>query len=76
MIIYGEYSERGYMVTDDRGVCLYTGGNAPMDSGALLAVDDPQRVPLRRIRSYCVQTTHEIVREHKAQYGGVERVTL
>ena len=74
LIIIGCYDEYGYRVESADGKReFYSAGNHALDSQMGCPAGSPFALSLRKIRSYCIQTTREICEEHNAQFGGVER---
>jgi hypothetical protein len=72
-IVSGEYSRSGYTVvlcSSSGESVVHTAGNHPRDSHAV----GPDRLTLRQVRSYCIQTCREIAGEQHARYGGVTRI--
>jgi len=72
--ISGEYNRLGYVLFDEWGCPLYAAGNSPHDSAAIVTPGTAGSLPLRTIRSYCVQTAKSLSKERNAVLAGVERV--
>lgn len=75
-IVIGEYGHDGYTVGTPHGRVLYTAGNSPYDSTAVMDKGDPDALTLRQIRAYCIRATRDLATEQGAEYGGVRRVEL
>ena len=71
-VICGEYNCDGYEIWRD-GQVVYTAGNHAQDS-CQSARDRRDRLPLKTLRKFCIQTAREIATEEGGIFGGVERV--
>ena len=72
-VIYGEYDRYGFSVLSTDGSCLLWEGNHALDSGQSVPPGSINSVGLRTLRSWCIENTRELAKEHKAIYGGIER---
>ena len=71
--VHGEYNRNGYDVWVG-GRLVYAAGNHVQDS-TQYATCEPDRLPLKAIRKFCIQTAREIAAERGGRFAGVERVT-
>jgi len=74
-IIFGEYNRNGYTIfRSSRGGLteVYRAGNHTMDS-AQMAPTAATTVPLRMLRTYCIQASRDKAEELHVEYGGVVR---
>ena len=69
--VIGYYNALEYRVEID-GEEIYHAGNSPFESQVFVSKDDG--VGLRKMRSYCIQTSKEIAKENNSKYVGVERL--
>jgi ribosomal protein L20 len=68
--VVGYYNDREYSV-DVNGRQVYRAGNSLYDSQVY--THPKKGVGLRKMRSFCIQTSKEIAKEHGAKYRGIER---
>lgn len=69
--VKGYYNAQEYYIKID-GEEVYRAGNSPYESQTFVRAKDG--VGLRKMRSYCILTTHDIAKEKHAKYAGVERI--
>ncbi len=69
--VHGYYNEQRYYVTVDNER-VYEAGNSPYESQAYVSAKDG--VGIKRMRQFCISTAHDIAKEQKAHYAGVERI--
>jgi hypothetical protein len=71
-VFIGSYNEYGYAVVNHTtSTVVYTAGNSLYDSQTYLEPSDERAVSLALMREFCQETTRDIARENKAEYGGV-----
>jgi hypothetical protein len=72
--IIGLYNRTGYRICiqDEQGLDeIYTAGNSPCDSQQTVPVG--RGLPLRKMRSMCIQSAKEEAKERGIPYLGIER---
>jgi len=72
-VVCGEYNRNGYDVWVG-GRLVYAAANHVQDS-TQYATCEADRLPLKAIRKFCIQTAREIAAERGGRFAGVERVT-
>ena len=71
--MHGQYNRNGYEVWLGNQLA-YSAGNHVQDS-TQPAPCKQDRLPLKTIRRFCIETTREIAAEQNGGFAGVERVT-
>jgi hypothetical protein len=70
--VNGQYNRNGYEIWCN-GQAVYSAGNHAQDSTQpALCMED--RLPLRTVRRFCIQTAQEVAREQNGTFASVERV--
>jgi hypothetical protein len=72
-VVHGQYNRNGYEVWLDEQL-VYSAGNHVQDSSQP-ALCQPDRLPLKTIRQFCIKTAREIAAENHGRFAGIERVT-
>lgn len=74
-IVIGEYNHYGYTLFIANSIReIYTATNHRQDSGQTVSIGDPDCLPLRKIRQFCIKTGKEIAQEERWKWGEVIRV--